>query len=727
MARETRGTSVVRELPTLLPTLLAVGVLLVLAIADDGAAGDLLLAFLTLLGTQVLPGVLVWRAVRPRDGWLVEDLALGLCCGAALAVPAQLLALVTGLAAAAAAAPLLVAGALLAVPGTRARVRAARWAPLPAWWGTLAVVPAVAAVWVSVPVLRSTSVSWDGWGASYVDQPYHLALVGEVTHRWPPHYPQVAGEPLEYHWFAHAWMAQLGTVSGASLDQVLLRFAPVLLTVALPLVVAVVAVRLSGLAVAGPLAAGFAFVAHSLDLGAFPEAWTPFALHSPTQSFGSLVLAALLALLVLRWRGEAPRGSLFVLLLLLVVGGGAKGTVLPVLLAGCLVATVVVAVVDRSRLRTVALDTVLTGAVLLVLMRLVFGGGEGGMVLTPFTSLARVNATRFGLGDDLTLGTGLAITALSLLVAVVPVVALFALLGDRATRTDPGPWLLLGTAVAAYGAFVAFRHYGLSQLYFVMTAEVAVAVGAGWGLARLWQRAGWRLLAGAAVLGAAVALAVRLAGGDGAAGSLTGSWVQLLVFLAVVGLVAAVLLRGRGAALAAAVAATACAAGALSVDPYGRSTPSEATARTPSAFASDQVEAARYVRDHSDPDELVMSNRHCRSPRRQATCDARRFFVAAYTERSVLLEGWAYTMRANTSVESPDENPRTVPFWDPELLELNDGFYTDPTRQAAEELYERGVRWVFVDHTAPYDEAIGDHAVERFRSANATVYELSGG
>ena len=43
-----------------------------------------------LLLTQVLPGALVWRAMRPRDGWLLEDLAMGGAVGAALAVPGVL-------------------------------------------------------------------------------------------------------------------------------------------------------------------------------------------------------------------------------------------------------------------------------------------------------------------------------------------------------------------------------------------------------------------------------------------------------------------------------------------------------------------------------------------------------------------------------------------------------------------------------------------------------------
>src|SRR6476661_6667813 len=71
---------------------LGVLVYVVLAVRTGLSAGDAALSLTALLVTQVLPGVLVWRCVRPRAGWLLEDLAAGFAVGSALSVPVQIIA-----------------------------------------------------------------------------------------------------------------------------------------------------------------------------------------------------------------------------------------------------------------------------------------------------------------------------------------------------------------------------------------------------------------------------------------------------------------------------------------------------------------------------------------------------------------------------------------------------------------------------------------------------------
>ncbi len=71
-----------------------------------------------------------------------------------------------------------------------------------------------------------------------------------------------------------------------------------------------------------------------------------------------------------------------------------------------------------------------------------------------------------------------------------------------------------------------------------------------------------------------------------------------------------------------------------------------------------------------------------------------------------------------------DVSARRVPFWDQDLLALNDGFLTDPDRGAARELYALGVRWIFLDRTVgplPQLEGIAEHV---FTTPTAAVYRL---
>jgi hypothetical protein len=142
------------------------------------------------------------------------------------------------------------------------------------------------------------------------------------------------------------------------------------------------------------------------------------------------------------------------------------------------------------------------------------------------------------------------------------------------------------------------------------------------------------------------------------------------------------------------------------------------------------IEAARWLRDHSSPDDVVATNVHCRAVR-EGRCDNRMFMVAAFTERRVLVEGWAFTPHANEDLArtfKPYEIQRYVsPFWDPARLAANDLAITDPTPERLDELRDRwGVRWLFVSYRggdAP-GARLGEFADLRYKNREAWVYEL---
>ncbi len=80
----------------------------------------------------------------------------------------------------------------------------------------------------------------------YLDLAYQLSLAGEAKHQFPLHVPQVAGEPLYYHWFGYAHMASTSMIGGIDLPVVALRLAiPFLCALAIVLT-AVVGWRVSG-------------------------------------------------------------------------------------------------------------------------------------------------------------------------------------------------------------------------------------------------------------------------------------------------------------------------------------------------------------------------------------------------------------------------------------------------------------------------------------------------
>lgn len=732
----TTSGSLRREATTLGPPLLVLGALLLAATQYDARPTALLSASAVVLLGHVLPGAVLWRLVRPERGWLVEDLAVGFGLGAALSVPGHALAVTVGRPALGILLPVGLAAVALAVPASRQRVLSRHTERLPWLWGAA----------VSVCALVPTLVNWKaflepvrfrGWTVQYVDLPYHTALVHAVSERFPPYYPQVAQEPLNYHWFAHAWTAQVSSVSGVDAVVLLTRFNPSLMAVAVPLVTAVAAMRVSGRRWAGPVAAAVAFLLLDVKPWVTGVVLSPMGSPmSPTQQFGLLVLLTLLTLLVLRWRGEASRAAWPALVLLLVVAGGSKGSLLPVVAAGALVAAAAVLILrDRARLRVVGPDAALAVVTLLLLNRLMFGGGNGGVSLDFGESYVAGRGTlMLGREVDIASALGVLILILSVLPMLLAVLGGLGLLGAAETRSDPVTWLLLGGGVVGLGAMVAFNHPGSSQHYFYKAGEPLLAIVGAWGTAVLWERVGSDrrlLVAGLATGPLALAVTRLLLDRDGPPGA-DGALIALagLLLLVTLGAVVAARTTGAGRSGGLAVAAIALLSAGIvpttvAVAKWDPPEAVEATEDTARAVHGRDVRALRWLGAHSERGDLVATNKHCLS-RVSDPCDRRRFFVAAHTGRSVLVEGWSYNRRAAPLY--PDYGSalfRDDQFWDLELMALNDGFIAAPTAAGASGLWDLGVRWIVVWRDAPHADDLAPYAERVRRGLAVEVYRLN--
>jgi hypothetical protein len=209
-------------------------------------------------------------------------------------------------------------------------------------------------------------------------------------------------------------------------------------------------------------------------------------------------------------------------------------------------------------------------------------------------------------------------------------------------------------------------------------------------LAALWRWAAWL-----AVLGVAAALLWWLA-----AGSLPA-------------------LRGRGAAVALTLVLLAGAPG-LVMEARAAAAHPNGGAWAVVPMPASRVEAARWVHDHSEPSDVVATNVHCLS-RAGDRCDARSFWLSAYAQRSVLVEGWTFAPRM---VGVP--GGVYAPFWDPARLARNDAAFTAPTAAGLRSLRaEYGVRWLVVDRSvAAESPRLADLAAPRFDNGRLAVYEI---
>jgi hypothetical protein len=148
------------------------------------------------------------------------------------------------------------------------------------------------------------------------------------------------------------------------------------------------------------------------------------------------------------------------------------------------------------------------------------------------------------------------------------------------------------------------------------------------------------------------------------------------------------------------------------------------------SVTNDGVRAARWLRDHSEPTDVIATNRHCaikevppESPSRE--CRAMGFWVSAYTERRVLVEGWAFSLDARSRDVQAGTAPGVQPFWDAPKFVDNKRFFNQPTPDAATALCQRGVRWAFLDRRWDADAPSLSHVADlRHRTAHAEVYEL---
>ncbi|MEO7752166.1 MAG: hypothetical protein ABIS35_02010, partial [Terracoccus sp.] len=259
----------------------AVG-LVVYAVADGLSVTSAVLALGAIALTQVLPGALLWRAVRPRDGWLLEDLGAGFALGSAIAIPTQVVAGLLQQRWLALTIPLVVAAALVATPVTRRRIRTARWSPTPWWFGTALGLLSLVGIPQLTSYFATNRISYPGPTTPHNDTYLHQALATELLNRGPVAWPTVLGEDLGYHWFTHAWLAQVAASSGVELDQLLLRLMPAIMPMAVTLAVAVTGLRLGRRPWVGVLAAAIAMVGGRFNFFGMADPALPMTPLSPT-------------------------------------------------------------------------------------------------------------------------------------------------------------------------------------------------------------------------------------------------------------------------------------------------------------------------------------------------------------------------------------------------------------------------------------------------------------
>ncbi|MEQ4717339.1 hypothetical protein [Nonomuraea sp. B19D2] len=691
--------------------------------------------------------MLLIRMLYPGRRTLAEEVALGLALGFAVEIATYIAARAVGLPLLVLAWPIGTYVSFLAVPRLRALWKAGPRSEAPVWWAWgLALIVCYLVAKSAYSYFSIGPLTWPELARYSDDVPFHLGLIGELKHHMPPMSAIVAGESQFYHWFVYAHWAAASWITGVEPLVLLLRLGVLPMLAAFVVLIGLLARQVTNSWKGGMLAvlATLGVGAPRLFLGSVGTfTWggiNDAAWGSPTFTFGALLFVPVVLLVAdLLGKRRHERAAWLLLGVFLIAVMGAKATYLPLLLVGLLLA--VVAGAMRRRVPWPALlALVLAGACLLFAQLVLFGGQRQGLLVAPFSYMGTVWQDLTGALVDVSpsLTSVLGVTVVYLLAWAVtwsPVLGLLSRPG-LVIRSDVA--VMLGIAAAGLGATVVFDHPGRSQVYFLWASYPYLAVLAVFGTLVILRRAcvprRMTLCAvGAGLVGAYVI--PLLCGVRAPLGPGRPDFVLLLPYIALVvvaGLTVIVLAGLRRAMRGWALIIVAMAviglpaahhARALSFLSRGGTEPS-APEVPASVIPQGVLSAARWVRGHSTPDDLIATNVHCRWGL-EKPCDSRQFWLSALAERHVLVEGWAFTAK-NVDRWTPGQVEQYQPFWDRERLAANEAVFLSPSTATIQRLRDQyGVRWLLVDERRlPQGSRLGDFAELRYRAGDYAAYRL---
>ena len=723
-----------------------------------------------------LPGMLLWRAVRGRPGWFVEDVAAGLAVGYSCEVMAYIGARAIGLPLLTVAWPVATIATFLLVPGLRRHWRGTdrEDEKTPFWFSAILSGSAlVLFYWSVIRFFRTHDVAGPGMLSPDGDSPFHLALLGEAKHHLPLASPWLPEQPVLYHWFVYAEMASTSWITGIEPQVLLVRLSPLPMVFGFLLLMAVLGKRLTGKWWAGAAAA----VATYFVLTPTPYHWrlngwfATFGTNayedgsslraqmwtSPTQTFGAILFAGLALVLVdVLTESNRKRWILVVLLTAAVTGG--KATFLPMLLAGLLL-VIAARLLTRKRVHPAALITAgIAFAGLLFAQFVLFGGAAQGLAIDPL-HFARISGApytaTFALPGSGSMWQLLLVSLITFTCWACIWPGMLGLAGlarrrrpDLKISADP-VILMFGIGLSGIGALLVFGHEGGAEGWFMVSGRPYLSLAAVVGLAMLTPadvpaRRMLKWVYGAILAGAAILIVVRelnpkwtprpARSGGVAQTAFHLVWPYLAVF-ALLGVAAWVVRRSSFPAKNTVYASLLAGICLVTTPLHLYETTREANhtgwrgVQQYAPFIPDGTpEAGRWLRDHSDPDDLVATNTHCvhATGAPQDECDNRHFAFSAYSERRFLIEGWGFTNRTHQVAAETGINAVYAPYWNQQLLADNDAAFSAPSAATIGKLRDQyRVRWLFVDEArAAPAPTLGDFAQLRHRAGQIAVYEI---
>jgi hypothetical protein len=633
----------------------------------------------------------------------------------------------------------------------------------PTWWHFLTVgALLVAMVRTVAGILRLMPLPPMAFARNQ-DVWYQLSLVQLLRHNVRPFDPSVLGEPLTYHWFANASMASQSVMSGVEPPQVLMHLWPLTFVFSLVLAGWAAGEALSERAWAGPVAGALAGVLPgNLQLAARPPVAMSSAqqLQAPGGALAVLVMLGLVGPTVLILRRQGTKGVWAAMVLLLALSTGAKPTLLPIMLFGCVAAGLIAWLSERRfPWRQVALAA-LAGGFFAVGAAVNLVGSTGGSRLQLLAALRTLPFYKQVTGDNsypatggwvlpsVASGNGRMLLFAATLVAwylLISLPQLFSLLGTTLSpvRRDPAYWWAAGCVAAGTGITLVFSHTGYSEYYFLRTVVAlgvvaAVSTAAGVTGEQIRDQRVWMPLVIAATAGFVTAGLIRHWWPyDPHTDTVGGAILALVVpFLVLAGVAAVVILwinRSRKPAAIAVQAMVLVVAASLPAQLIALSSSVyDAVARLPLPpggpgrvrLSEDEQAAMLWLHHHAAATDVVVSNVFCLPARYRPGCPDDAFWVSGLSGLQQYLGGWAYAPENLQQTKHKRSFLTQPPPWPGRLRDSLDAVER-PTPQLLKRLSAAHVDWVVADLRAgPVSPLLDQFAVRRFGNGGVRIYHL---
>lgn len=712
--------------------LLAVGVAALTTVGDS--AKSVAIYFVVWLVTTTLPGVLLWRALA-RPTTIVQEIGFGSVLGIALLLLAWLPATLVHQPTLMWLWPGGLLAAFVAVPSLRRHWRPRR-APghhTPGrWQAAMMVVSGIAFLRLYVLALHFWSLPPTPSSTIFQDAWYEVSLTQALRRSVAIDDPSAAGVPLHYHWFSNAHAAATQQLSGLPAAEVILHLWLVAMLLTLLFAVAAATERiLQGAGGddmpparwwAGPVAA---LLAGALSATMFLGAPRLPAIDNGFVFTSTSGILALVVVLIAQWvrTRKFPKTPTVL-------------TVLPLLLIP-VAALAVIGSTGGSRLQlfqTLALDPAFTQAAGIS----VDLAGRGGWLALALAG---------GSGHVWAVGGGL--FALFVLAELPRLIGLLSPI-SASLRRDPGTWWCTGVVGSGFAGLWVLAHPGYSQHYFwriVIPLAIVLTVTM---IVRLLPEPSHRALPAVLVVSlAGIATALAFAVTDPQSLVSVPTWQvsyavpdRLVPYAVAIVIIAVTILllrqlsarrRWTQLPVAALVACFALAVGATSStydlerSVHFARADKHAVDMTRSRYISgDEQRAALWLNEHSDENDVVVTNVFCIPTPYRVGCRHSAFWVSALTGRQLFVGGWSYTEKNLDAYGRGGNVPyQRLPSPWPDRVALSLDAVRSPSSATMSALKRCGVRWIFADRRATaISPQLAEFATLRHSNADVMIYRL---